>query len=153
MDSGLPTEGEITNNPLKIVRDAVAAFDPVDLLATAAALQMSRKTRIGARGFSASLRVKAVQTHDRHTVPSHREGHFIEVVSVHGTSKIPLYLPFPPLGRRVECYVERYPFAIWVIGVEYSRGSPLHSLYYEFCTTVAYWLWQMTPSLEPILSR
>jgi len=103
--------------------------------------------------FSAPLRVEVLRTHDRHTVPSYRKGHFIEVSSVHLTTKIPLYQPFPPLGRRLECYVEGYSIPIWVIGAVPTRGTPLHSVYYEFCTTIGYWFWQITPSLGPILAQ
>lgn len=103
--------------------------------------------------FSAPLRMEVLRKHDRHTVSSYRMGDFIEVSSVHATSKIPLYQPFPPSGRRIECYVEGYPIPIWVIGAVHSRGTPLHRLYYEFCTMIGYWLWQVAPSLAAILGR
>jgi hypothetical protein len=103
--------------------------------------------------FSAPLKTEVLRTHDRHTAPYWRKGQFVEVCSVHLTNKIPLYQPFPPSGRRIEVYVEGYPIPIWVIGALHSRGTPIHALYYEFCTTIGYWLWQVAPSLAAILGR
>jgi hypothetical protein len=101
--------------------------------------------------YSAPLRCEVATTHDRHTVPHHRPGHYIEVATVHGSSKIPLYQPMPPSGKKIECYIEEFPIPIWIVGAVSSRDTNAHSDYYEFCTAVAYWLWQLAPSLKPLL--
>lgn len=105
-----------------------------------------------APGFSAPLRVEVLRKYDRHTVPHYRAGHYVEVSSVHATNKIPLYLPFPPLRARIECYVEGYSVPLWIVGRAPSRGTAIHHLYYEFCTLLGYWFWQLMPSLKPILA-
>jgi hypothetical protein len=91
-----------------------------------------------APGSSAPLRVEVLSKYDRHTVPHYRADHYVEVSSVHATSKIPLYLPFPPSRARMSCYVEGYPLPVWIVGRAASRGTAIHHLYYEFCSLLGY---------------
>ena len=102
--------------------------------------------------YSASLRVKVLEIHDRHTVPHHTPDNYIEVSTIHATNKIPLYEPLHHLNKTVACFVEGYAVPVWIVGADNTHGAPNHRTSFEFCGAIGYWLWQFLPMLGPIIA-
>ena len=103
-------------------------------------------------GGAGDLRREVLAERDWHAAPSFTPGATIEVMTLHDTAAIPLYAPIESIGNQVTLLVEGLPLPVWIAGPDYARdGSDeraFHSEYAEFADTIAYWLWQMTPSIS-----
>jgi hypothetical protein len=108
---------------------------------------------VAAPGGSGELRREALAILDLHAAPSYVPGSILEVRSSYTGSDIPIYIPKLPPHERESLIVEGYPLPVWVIGAIYNHPSrrALQPNYKEFVEAIAYWLWQCTPSLWPIL--
>jgi len=92
--------------------------------------------------FSATLRREVVSKRDWHPVPHWGGKSTIMVTTLHGTPKIPIYIPDPLWGDQATAFVENLPFPLWVIAPENSRESQQHKAYAELINALAYWMWQ-----------
>jgi len=103
-------------------------------------------------GGGGSLRMDAARERDWHAVPSHRDGLVAEVTARYDTASIPIYFP---MGRddQVAFLVEGLPLDVWVIGPDVLRPGEesLRGFYVEVADTLAYWVWQLSPGLAPLL--
>ena len=103
-----------------------------------------------------ALRHKVLRQRDFHAVNSYKSNYLIEVTSLYSTRKVPIYLPKSILRRVRQApalLVEGLALPIWIIGSESEdkNQQELRSLYKEFVETIAYWMWQFTPSINPII--
>ncbi|WP_169981125.1 hypothetical protein [Tautonia rosea] len=100
------------------------------------------------------LRCEVARKFDWHAAVSFDPGRYTEVAALHGTSGVPLYISRRILGtrtRRPAILVEGYTHPIWIIGPPYEDDASLvgdGNIPFVFASAVAYWLWQMTPSLS-----
>lgn len=92
--------------------------------------------------FSATLRRKVASERDWHPVPHWGGISTVMVTTLHGTPKIPIYIPDPMWGDRATAFVEGLSFPLWVIAPENSRASQQHKAYAELINALAYWMWQ-----------
>lgn len=92
--------------------------------------------------FSATLRREVVSQRDWHPVPHWGGKSTTMVTNLHGTPKIPIYIPDPLRGDQATAFVEDLPFPLWVIAPENSRASEQHKAYAELINALAYWTWQ-----------
>ncbi len=103
-----------------------------------------------------ALRQEVLRQRDFHAVTSYKSNYLIDVTSLYSTREIPIYFPKSIL-RKVRqppaFLVEGLALPIWIIGseLEDNNQQKLRGLYSEFVESVAYWLWQFTPSLSPII--
>jgi hypothetical protein len=105
-------------------------------------------------GGAGALRTEVLVKRDWHGVPSLRPGRIVEVTTIHDTRKIPVYAsPDIISGRDIEILVEGLPLPFWIVNSPFENETQerLFSIYMQFADAIAYWLWQFTPSLVPIL--
>ncbi|BBO34421.1 hypothetical protein [Lacipirellula parvula] len=104
-------------------------------------------------GFSATgidVRLEAMERLDPHTVQRPDLGLFGTVLRLQSRSDFPVYMwdsrdePDPHL------LVEGLPFALWVRpqSVIATHSNVGDSLYFHLADAIAFWLWQLTPSLS-----
>lgn len=100
-------------------------------------------------GGAGELRRQVHRRRDRHAVLSYNVGYVTEVTCLYGP-EVPIYTPFSEIGQQVSILIEDLPIPIWVVGPLYKNEieKRLHSHLLQFADMVAYWLWQMTPSLS-----
>jgi hypothetical protein len=103
-------------------------------------------------GGAGVLRREALHKRDWHGVSSHEAGYVVEVTSLHDTAAIPIYVPSTVLdvGRRHHpaAVVEGLSVPIWIVGRSSdSSDDPILTYQWEFSELIAYWLWQVSPSL------
>lgn len=101
------------------------------------------------------LRREVQSTVDIHPVVSCNGDQVIVVGALHEANVIPEYVELESLGEKVEILVEGYSIPIWFIaptGRESDCGD-LFGLRAEICDAIAYWVWQLQPSLDQILSK
>lgn len=80
----------------------------------------------------------------------------VEVSSLYDDASIPIYAPWwggRPNERRVEILVEALPVDIWIIAPESAPKLDYRPLYFLFADMIAYWLWQLAPTLAPHLKN
>lgn len=105
---------------------------------------------------SGELHRELLNREDRHAVLSYNQGCVTEVISRFSTHEVPIYFPKSVLSGVCQppaLLVEGLALPIWIIGseLEDENQQKLQGLYKEFVEAIAYWLWQFTPSLSPIL--
>lgn len=104
-------------------------------------------------GGAGDLRQEVLRDYDPHPVPSYVYPYVTDVVTMYGTREIPLYVPLRPHDRRPACLVEGLPLPIWIIGPTLEEGVAEVNLGFSstIAASIAYWLWQCTPSLKTML--
>lgn len=102
--------------------------------------------------FIGSLKREVIQKIDPHGVPAHIKGYTTEVIALHGTKNIPIYVPLGSIGKQVAVLVKGLPFPIWIIGPKYDNEEQwsLHTIYAQIADTISYWLWQFSSSLNDV---
>ncbi len=92
------------------------------------------------------LKQEFVDKHDPHPVLSTDAQHIVEVYAAHEHS-IPIYAPRPDLTPEIQFLVEGVPVLIWVVTskVTQTQATLVHA---EITEAVAYWLWQLSDSLN-----
>lgn len=104
-------------------------------------------------GGAGELRQEVIRQYDQHATRSYEPEYVTDVVTVYGTSEIPLYVPLRLHDQRPACLLERLPLSIWVVGPSTEEGDPqeAHHLAATLVPAIAYWLWQCAPALrEPL---
>ncbi|HII07744.1 MAG TPA: hypothetical protein HA349_10655 [Methanotrichaceae archaeon] len=102
------------------------------------------------------LRQEVINRLDCHAVPYYEAGYYTEVVALHGSKDIPIYIQKHHLGGsapQVAIAIEGLPLIFWIIGPKYGDDDQrrLHGLYVQFADAIGYWLWQFTPSIRSML--
>lgn len=106
-------------------------------------------------GGAGALRTEMLLKRDWHGVPSLNPGGVVEVTTIHDTRKIPVYASPDILdANNIELLVEGLPLPVWVANAPFDSDSQekLFSTYMQFADAIAYWLWQFTPALIPVLA-
>lgn len=77
----------------------------------------------------------------------------VEVMRLYEKHGVPLYRLRGLWGAPKAVVVEGLPLPIWIIGArdEESESDAASDVASEFLPTIAYWLWQCTPSLAPLI--
>jgi len=98
-----------------------------------------------------ALRREVQQKLNIHSTRTYRDNRILEVAALHDARVIPEYVVIKDLGQRVAILLEGYPIPLWFVGPE--SGGPedgeYHSLYAEIADALAYWFWELSPSLVP----
>jgi len=104
-------------------------------------------------GFCAQLRYDVIGRRDFHGVLSYDHRHIMEVTRLFDTGNVPIFLPLKDLGRRAALLVEELPIPVWVLGPEYKDDdeSLQHSSFAKVVEAIAYWMWQFTSFIRPVL--
>ena len=97
-------------------------------------------------GESLAVRVEFQRMYDPHAVASFDDEHVEEVIRRHQWGDIPIYWRKDPIDRQAACMVSGYALPVWVVGPEAETEFDA-ALSSELVDTLAYWLWQFTPSL------
>lgn len=116
-------------------------------------------------GGGGELRHEVISTYDMHAAPAYVVGAATEVIAHYKTREIPIYAERGTLSRRLALLVEGLPLPLWIRSnvwqAEHSqRGrkrrakskySAMYGISSDFTDMLAYWFWQCTPSLLPLL--
>ena len=82
------------------------------------------------------------------------DGSIVEVERRWEGTDAPIYGPDPTTTTRTELVLEGHAIPIWIDqSVEDPMDSGLRTLYFEFCDAIAYWLWQASETIKPIVDR
>lgn len=104
--------------------------------------------------FASALRVRldAQARLDPHFVKRPLDDSYGLVMRLQSRSEFPIFT-FPPFAdRRVELLVEGLNVPVWIIADPGSATSAAEeqNLFFHLADAVAFWIWQLTPSLEAI---
>lgn len=104
-------------------------------------------------GSAGELRRDVVKRIDLHGVTSYEDaGAVVDVGTLFGP-EIPIYAELRNLGRLPALLVEAYDIPVWVIGTPGKRQSNLrYADNAVFVDSIAYWLWQIAPSMQTVIS-
>ncbi|MCL5035688.1 MAG: SEC-C domain-containing protein [Chloroflexi bacterium] len=102
-------------------------------------------------GYGRNLKIKAARVCDIHAALQIIPKGYTSVFRWHKDDYIPIYLPERDVGRILKLLVEGYHQPIWIRPKDDLDKIPteLREIYLEFTQMLAYWLWQLTPSLKP----
>lgn len=97
--------------------------------------------------IGAQLRFKDARDFDLHGVVCWGSQAVMDMQRLYEGSGVPVYMPEPRAQEQVELLLEKLPIAIWIFE---SPNVPrdLAAMSFELCETIAYWLWQVSPSIE-----
>ncbi len=101
-----------------------------------------------------ALRREVLRQRDWHVVLSYDPTYVVEVTALFDTAAISIYVPMARDHQRVALLVEGNPLPLWIVGQPPpadEKAFPLYSYYFDFADAIAYWLWQCTPALAPLL--
>ena len=108
--------------------------------------------------YGGKLRQKVVDKIDWHAERSYRPAYYTEVVALHGTKAIPLYVEKRIIRDRntpsPAVLVEGAARPIWVLGPQpddLNGKGELHMVCRVTVNSIAYWLWQLTSSIDSII--
>lgn len=103
-------------------------------------------------GSGIDLKSKTIRTLDRHGALIGNPAHYTSVIRRHTNDKIPIYTPDSSLRGEFYQLIEEYNQPIWICPsskyVNNAINYEFHVLLSQFIDTIAYWVWQLTPSLE-----
>jgi hypothetical protein len=99
--------------------------------------------------FSGALHREVIETRDWQAVPNYDGNGYIEVTTLHGNRKIPIYIPSSLFSSKAAVFVDGLPFPLWVVAATEKHSHETHSFYAELASALAYWLWQCS---EPLMA-
>ena len=105
-------------------------------------------------GYAGDLRQEELRSRDRHYVRSYRSqtlNNLTEVALLFSSREIPIYFTPNNLSRsNVELLVKDLPLPVWIINANYTTDEQRahQRRYKQIAETIAYWIWQFTPSLR-----
>jgi hypothetical protein len=104
-------------------------------------------------GKARSLRIKAARQAHVHFNPRSGAADAILVTRFEEDEAIPVYYPELGIRRTLDRLVEGYNQPIWVECNDQAQNSSpeVWNLHVKLANMLAYWLWQLTPSLRPNL--
>ncbi len=104
-------------------------------------------------GEARALRIKAARKADVHLVRRCGPADAILVTRFEDDEAMPIYYPQGGVGWSLDQLVEGYVQPIWIELLDQSKKSLANHwpLYLKITNMLSYWLWQLTPSLEPHL--
>ena len=96
-------------------------------------------------GYGRRLKAKVANEQDWHPVRYFEDNLLVNVNTLYGTKSVPLYgMPDSP----VPCVcVESLPCLVWVYPSE-KRDESMQTGYFDFASTIGYWIWQLSPFLH-----
>jgi hypothetical protein len=105
-------------------------------------------------GGAGEIRIEASEKRDIHGATSYIKGYIMDVIALHGDRKFPIYIPKFRLidSSQASILVEGYALPIWILGPLNKNNNNkiiFYERYFDFADSIAYWLWQFTPSLFP----
>lgn len=106
-------------------------------------------------GYAQELREEESHLRDRHFVLSYHSYELSEVALLFSDRDIPIYFSLSSIySGATELLIKEFPFPIWVVNAPYSTEEQRSNrkLYVQLTETIAYWLWQFTPSLQTPLA-
>ena len=98
------------------------------------------------------LRSRVAKDYDRHGVLLPSERRFVEIIRMDSGSNHPLFFEKELNAGQLRFLVELENIKIWVLSSEDSMEPPYGSLCLHFGRAIAYWLWQLEPSLRSVLA-
>jgi hypothetical protein len=101
--------------------------------------------------FSGELHREVIRTRDWQAVPNYDGNGVVEVTTLHGNRKIPIYIPSSLFSSEVAVFVDNLPFPLWVVAVKEEHHGKSRSFYAELASSLAYWLWHCSDSLTASL--
>lgn len=101
-------------------------------------------------GGAGTLRREVFRLRDSHGVSSYRANDLIEVTHLHSPD-VPVYVPSERLGSELALVVEGLPTLVWITGPDRRVSRDQKALYSEFVDAIAYWLWQFSIAISPVL--
>ncbi len=107
-------------------------------------------------GSGLEMRLQAIREFDRHAVPAFEPGCFIEIVRIEQKYEMPIYSPIELVRtmRQFALVVEGLPVYVWIIGPNFEEEPEQREIgrvYLQVIDMIAYWMWQFSPSLVPLL--
>lgn len=104
-------------------------------------------------GEARSLRIKAARQADVHFSPRFGPVDAMLVTRLEEDEAIPIFYPEMGIGKTLDRLVEGYVQPIWIECNDRAQenSQEVWSLHVSMANTLAYWLWQLTPSLRPHL--
>ena len=106
-------------------------------------------------GGAGNLRREALRQRDWHAVPAHSvENAVVEVMNFYGSRHFPIYVSLKDPPAQVAFWVEGLSVPFWVVGPRYAVPDERarHGEDALFAEAIAYWIWQFSPSLSPVLA-
>lgn len=105
-------------------------------------------------GGAGALRREVANKQDYHAVPSYQDGSIAEVVTLHNTKEVPIYITKKTIdGEEFAFLIEGLPLPIWInnSNVGNTFKGEMYSNYFLFMDMISHWFWQFTPMLvEPL---
>lgn len=101
-------------------------------------------------GESHTLKVELAHERDFHAAKS-PEGGTVEVTSLHNDASIPIYVPVRQREQPL-LLVEGLPMPLWIT-TRHDNLQEMRSQYAQFVGAIAYWIWQMSAGLSPLLQQ
>ncbi|WP_406700213.1 hypothetical protein V5E97_15420 [Singulisphaera sp. Ch08] len=105
---------------------------------------------------SGELKKEVIRQRDWHAAPSTKRGYFVEVTCLHDSRAVPIYVPrsiIHGLPDRATVLVEGLPVPVWIVGATRPGDRDVRQASFVFTESLAYWIWQFTPCLVPLLQR
>jgi hypothetical protein len=103
-------------------------------------------------GGAGALRREAQRKRDFHGAHTPGDVSTIEVASFYEDYSIPIYAPWHVTPQEaLRLLIEVLPLNLWVTAPNGIATARLRGLYLQFAEAVAYWVWQLGPSLGPYL--
>lgn len=101
-------------------------------------------------GYGRRLRVESARSTDVHAALTGNPPNYISVCRRDADETIPIYVPEDNLGRSLQHLIEGYAQPIWVEPQDEvdQMGPGAKEVYFGLTDMMAYWVWQMTPSLR-----
>jgi hypothetical protein len=96
-------------------------------------------------GYGRRLRAKVANEQDWHPVQYFENNLIVNVNTLYGTTSVPIY-GMPDSAVPCVC-VEGLPCLVWVYPSN-EMDESLRSVYFDFASTMGYWIWQLSPFLH-----
>lgn len=102
--------------------------------------------------LAVKLRSRVAKRHDRHGAWLPSEDRAVEVLRLDPDADHPFFFEMRLDATRIRILVELQAVSIWLLCGRDSLRPPYGPLYLDFARAIAYWLWQVEPSLKTVLA-
>lgn len=100
-------------------------------------------------GFGIDLKSRIYRELDNHGAPFGNPSYYTNVLRRHKNEEIPIYVADNSFGGQLYQLIEEYDQPIWVYpSSKYGNTTTNSELLFNFIDTIAYWIWQLTPSFK-----
>jgi hypothetical protein len=101
-------------------------------------------------GGAGVLRRDVFRERDWHGVRSYEDNRLVEVTRF-TSPDVPIYSIAENIGSELALLVEGLPLPVWVTGSVMPMPRDQRRVYAEFVDAIAYWLWQFSQAIVPVL--